>query len=248
MAKSTEELVQFLQTGLIEALGYLPWSSNYTFLVHVYQEDEDMMAVYKPREGERPLWDFPRGTLHLREYAAFLISHALNWPVVPPTVIRSGPHGAGSIQLFIDHDPNIHYFTFEGDPLFQEQLQKIVLLDFLINNADRKGGHVLLETEADGQQPNRLWAIDHGICFHAEYKLRTVIWEFAGQPIPAHLLTDLIEFKNRFSINGSQIKQQLQKMLTQPEMTALENRLERIIKRGVFWRPGPGRHYPWPPV
>ena len=248
MAKSTEELALFLQTGSIEALGRLPWSSNYTFLARVYQEDEDMMAVYKPCEGERPLWDFPRGTLHLRECAAFLISHALGWPVVPPTVIRSGPHGVGSIQLFIEHDPDIHYFTFEGDPLFKEQLQKIVLLDFLINNADRKGGHVLLETEADGRQLNRLWAIDHGICFHTEYKLRTVIWEFAGQPIPAHLLTDLVKFKNQFSINGSRTKRQLQKMLNRPEMTALENRLERIIKRGSFWQPGPGRHYPWPPV
>ncbi|MFQ5421968.1 MAG: hypothetical protein ACE5EY_16595, partial [Anaerolineae bacterium] len=117
------------------------------------------------------------------------------------------------------------------------------------NNADRKGGHVLMETTGETTaHPNQLWAIDHGICFHAEYKLRTVIWEFAGQPIPAHLLTDLIKFKNQFSSNGSHAKRQLQAALNRQEMIAFGNRLERIIKRGVFWQPGPGRHYPWPPV
>lgn len=190
------EILKILQSGRMETEGLLPWSSNYAFLVQVYEAASELRAVYKPSRGERPLWDFPTGALSYREYAAFLISDELGWNLVPPTVIRDGEHGSGSVQLFIEHDPNQHYFSFEGQPEFRTPLQKIVLLDVVINNADRKGGHVIIEESSGNEDiagtdgPGRLWGIDHGICFHHDNKLRTVIWEFAGMEIPESLLSD----------------------------------------------------------
>ncbi len=228
----------------------LPWSSNYSFLVRVYgplagQPEQAMIAVYKPRQGERPLWDFPQGTLCQREVAAFLISAALGWDLIPPTVLRQGPQGIGSVQQFIAHDPECHYFTFEGNKTFRRALQKIALVDIICNNADRKGGHVLLQEAENASQADRLWAIDHGICFHSEYKLRTVIWEFAGTAIPADLLADLAALQSKMR---SQLYPELQELLSKTELLGLENRLDRIIQRQTFIKPGPGRHYPWPPV
>ena len=246
----TSDILKLLQTGSIELEGLLPWSSNYSFLVRVQgdlagQPDQEMVAVYKPREGERPLWDFASGTLCQREVAAFLVSNALSWDLIPPTVLRPGPHGIGSVQQFIEHDPECHYFTFEGSPAFRPVLQQIVLLDAIINNADRKGGHVLIQEADDGAQTDRLWAIDHGVCFHSEYKLRTVIWEFAGASIPAELLADLAALQ---TILRPKLYPQLQELLSKTELLGLEKRLDRIIQRQTFIKPGPGRHYPWPPV
>ncbi len=239
------DTLQLLQTGTMEIKGVLPWSSNYAFLAHIGQPEQAVLAVYKPRQGERPLWDFASGTLCQRETAAFVISHALGWDIVPPTVLRQGTHGIGSVQLFINHDPECHYFTFEGEAAFQNSLQQIVLLDVIINNADRKGGHVLLQESDDNAQANRLWAIDHGICFHSEYKLRTVIWEFAGTRIPDPLLADLIKFQAQLhTLYHASLKQ----LLTSAEFLALERRLDRIIETKTFIKPGSGRHYPWPPV
>ncbi len=242
------DILQLLQNGIIELEGLLPWSSNYTFLIHVCGEGEEVTAVYKPRRGERPLWDFPQGTLCQREYAAFLVSEALDWHLVPPTVIREGPHGPGSIQLFIEHDPEQHYFTFEDSSIFQIQLQRMVLFDALINNADRKSGHVLLQEGEEPDQPNKLWGIDHGICFHTEEKLRTVIWEFANKPIPVDLFSDLQKFQKRLHIPADPIFKQLQEQLDTSEIKALRRRADRLTRRGSFPKPGPGRHYPWPPV
>lgn len=245
---STADIRKFLQSGTIELEGLLPWSSNYTFLVHICGEGREVTAVYKPQRGERPLWDFPHGTLCQREYTACLISEALSWHIVPPTVIRDGPHGLGSVQLFIEHDPEQHYFTFEGSPLFRPQLQRIVLFDALINNADRKSGHVLLEESQQPDQPDRLWGIDHGICFHAEEKLRTVIWEFANAPIPANLLNDLLQLQKRLHVPADTLYKELQELLNPLEIKALRQRLTRLTKQGTFPKPGHGRHYPWPPV
>jgi uncharacterized repeat protein (TIGR03843 family) len=240
------DTLQLLQNGSLEVEGLLPWSSNYTFLVQVCQDDKNIEAVYKPQRGERPLWDFPQGTLYLREWAAFLTSQALGWDVVPTTVVRDGPHGPGSVQQFVEHDPERHYFTIEGQPQYATQLQKIVLMDVIINNADRKGGHVLLQ-ERDNQ-PDRLWAIDHGVCFHADHKLRSVIWEFAGQSIPLNLMTALQTFQENLAVDKTQIRAQLNKLLNEREMMALLHRLRNLIDQGVFPQPGLGRHYPWPPV
>ena len=149
--------------------------SNYTFLVDVHYQDTTVQAVYKPSKGEQPLWDFPESTLALREVAAYLVSECLGFQFVPFTTLRNeGPYGAGSIQQYIEYDPEYHYFNFSDED--KQHLKPVVLFDLLVNNADRKGGHVFFE---DGTR--KLFAIDHGICFHEEDKLRTVLWDFGGQ-------------------------------------------------------------------
>lgn len=257
-----------LQLGSMELEGLLPWSSNYSFLVRicpntaVYQANQqaeepplaEIRAVYKPQQGERPLWDFPQGSLFQRERAAYVISNALGWHLVPTTVVRHGPHGIGSVQLFIEHDPELHYFNIEGNADFAQQLQKIVLLDIIINNADRKAGHVLIEDSEENeesqqrQSPERLWVIDHGICFHNEYKLRTVIWEFAGSAIPDTLLQEMAQFQQSLSSPSSSLHQELTNLLSSREFKAMQRRTQSLLDQKIFIVPGPGRHYPWPPV
>lgn len=246
-------ILDVLQTGEMQVEGLLPWSSNYAFLVTVCGDDLELPAVYKPRRGERPLWDFPQGTLNQRERAAFLISETLGWDLVPPTVLRDGEHGIGSVQLFIEHDPERHYFTFEGARRYRGQLQQMALFDIIINNADRKGGHVLIEETADDDEAStseraRLWGIDHGICFHSDYKLRTVIWEFADNPIPVDCRADLQRLQEALAQPDTPIRRELERLLSNRELRALQRRLERVLERTTFPNPGPGRHYPWPPV
>lgn len=237
---SADQLVEMLNDGQLEMEGHVPWGSNYTFLVHLCHQQGEIDAIYKPGRGERPLWDFAKGTLCLRERAAYLVSEALAWNLVPPTILRKGPHGWGSLQQYVAHDPQEHYLTFQGR--FIDQLQQIALFDVIINNADRKSGHVLLGED------NRLWAIDHGVCFHTDYKLRTVIWEFAGESIPANLVTDLTAFQKWLVEADSPLYQQLCDLLTAQEIAAMAGRLQRLISRNIFPHPGPGRHYPWPLV
>ena len=165
----------------------MPYSSNATFLVHVEHEGRSHPAIYKPLRGERPLWDFEPG-LHRREVAAYLLSEALGIGVVPPTVLRDGPLGEGSVQWFVTADHRQHYFTIhEAYPELHDRLRAMALLDILANNTDRKSGHCLL-VEATDTTPASVWGIDQGLCFAPEYKLRTVIWEFGGEPIPDVLL------------------------------------------------------------
>jgi hypothetical protein len=253
------EILHMLNSGELEIEGLLPWSSNYAFLGQICSAAGDLPIVYKPRRGERPLWDFPQGTLCVREQAAFLLSDALGWDIVPPTVLRQGQHGYGTVQLFIDHDPERHYFTFEGQPRFAKQVQQMVLFDVVINNADRKSGHVLIEKEvdegtSDGEtavavDPGNLWGIDHGISFHTDFKLRTVIWEFAGLPIPKQMLNDLKQLQKRLKQRiDEKFNTELHQLLSAREIQALIRRLELICQQAVFPSPGPGRHYPWPPV
>src|SRR3990172_7937197 len=171
-----ESAVDLLARGTIDVQGLLPWSSNYTFMVVVRQGGQQAMAVYKPCKGERPVWDFPEGTLANREVAAYVVSQALGWLIVPPTVLRDGPHGLGMLQLYIEADPNEHYFTFGRR--FPDQCRRLALFDALINNADRKAGHCLRDAD------DHIWAIDHGIFFHLQAQLRTVVWGYSRQPIP----------------------------------------------------------------
>ena len=233
-------MLNILEQGDVAMEGLVPWGSNYTFLVRVRFDDGAAEAIYKPGKGERPLWDFARGTLCLRERAAYLTSRALNWGLVPPTILREGPHGWGSFQYFVDHDPQQHYLTIQGE--YTLQVQRIVLFDALINNADRKSGHVLIG------EGGRLWAIDHGVCFHQEYKLRSVIWEFASEPIPEILIDDLVAFQDWLCYRNVPEYVELSQLLDKGEMDALEQRLEQLIKRGTFPVPGSGRPYPWPLV
>jgi len=237
---SIDKALDVLSNGTIELQGLLPWSSNYTFLVTVHLADIRMAAVYKPCQGERPLWDFPRGTLANREVAAYQVSASLGWTIVPPTVLRGGPHGPGMVQLYVEADPSEHYFTFGSR--FPGSCRRIAVFDILVNNADRKAGHCLRGAF------DHIWAIDHGICFHEEPKLRTVIWEFAGEPISDELLDDLRGFRERIGLRSEPITQSLHRLLTKEEVTALRRRAERLIVRGRFPDPGPSRHIPWPPV
>jgi len=243
-----DEIMQVLHDGSIEIEGLLAWSSNYAFLVRVCENTAEVEAVYKPQRGERPLWDFPDGSLCYREQAAFIVSEALGWHIVPPTVLREAQHGLGTIQLFIDHDPAQHYFTIEGNDDYRSQLQRIVLLDILINNADRKAGHVLIEKMIEPEAIGRLWGIDHGICFHTDPKLRTVIWEFGGTPIPPALKANLMALRDRLRDADDNLLADLGRYLAPPEVAAFIKRLTRLIRQEVFPLPGPGRHYPWPPV
>ena len=228
-----------LATGDLEILGLLPNASNDTFLARATRGDEAVLAVYKPRRGEAPLWDFPDGTLCAREVAAYVVAHELGWPNVPPTVLRDGPAGTGSVQLFVDFDPSQHYFTLEGAG-HDDDFRRIALFDALVNNADRKGGHCLLGPDG------RIWVIDHGVCFSEEPKLRTVIWSYVGEPIPDALLADLRRVAPGPS--GGPLRQALDALLSPAEIAALDDRLRDLIRGGRFPGPGPERPYPWPPV
>ncbi len=209
--------------------------SNYTFFVDVHHEGNTYKAVYKPCKGEQPLWDFPDNTLALREAAAYQLSETLGFHIVPVTTYREdGPHGPGSLQQYIEYDIEHHYFNFTADE--KNQLRPVVLFDVLANNADRKGSHVFFE---DGTQ--KLYAIDHGICFHAEDKLRTVIWDFAGQKIPDELLAPLSQADNWSSV--------LDQYLSPNEIAALQHRAKVLCKTRTFPRPLQGRRaYPYPPI
>jgi len=198
----------------------------------------ERLAVYKPLRGERPLWDFPDGTLAAREVAAWEASQALGWGLVPPTVFRQdGPAGPGSLQLFLDLDPERHYFTFSEQE--KEGLRPAAAFDILINNADRKGGHVLLAPDG------HVWLIDHGVCFHHEPKLRTVIWDFAEEPIPDTLLRDVDRFRRGLA---GELRSVFADLLSGIEVEALDRRAARILESGTFPMPGPSRPYPWPLV
>jgi len=236
-------ILEALEQGAIEEQGLLPYSSNYSFLVVITHEDLALPAVYKPRRGENPLWDFEQGTLCLRETAAYVVSNALGWQLVPTTVLREGPHGIGSVQFYVDNDPNIHYFTVQDDARFTEAIRQMALFDFMINNADRKSGHCLVGTD------ERMWAIDHGIAFHAEYKLRTVIWEFSNQPIEETTYQDIAEIATQLADSTSTLSAQLSQLIRPHEYHALQQRIDQLLVSHLYPSQYPYiRNYPWPPV
>ena len=226
------KVLRALAEGEVVPLGMMPWSSNYTFLVQINDEryssqlgdtdrpvinvdgeqiKSDLLAVYKPRKGETPLWDFPEGTLCQREQAAYLVSSALGWNVVPPTVLRNGPQGFGSLQLFI-------------------------------NDADRKSGHCLLDDEG------HVWGIDHGITFNTEYKVRTVIWDFANELIPTKHMADMQKLQTQITAEQPLAKA-MRQLLSGAEVKAFRRRLEGLIELGHFPQPSRNqRSVPWPPV
>jgi uncharacterized repeat protein (TIGR03843 family) len=237
---SPAPILQILREGQVEVVGQFTWSSNFTFLTKVTAGQVALQAVYKPSEGEQPLWDFPRGTLAAREIAAYLTSETLGWDFVPPTVMRSdGPAGPGSLQLFIDTDYERHYFTF--DEAEKDRLRPVAVFDLLINNADRKGGHILLTNEG------KIWLIDHGVCFHAQDKLRTVVWDFVDEDIPEPILEDVRAFSERLRKDPS-LRDSFMELLEPAELEALIHRTERLLADPRFPEPGPGRPYPWPLV
>jgi hypothetical protein len=227
-----------LGTGELEVLGLLPNASNHTFLARAKNADEDVLAVYKPRRGEAPLWDFPEGTLCAREVAAYVVSRALGWPNVPATVLRDGPYGVGSVQRFVPHDPEEHYFTLAER--FPEEFRRVAAFDMVVNNADRKSGHCLLG--GDG----RVFLVDHGVCFSDEPKLRTVIWDFIGDPLGEGTRADVRRLAGE--IRGGQVRDELANLLAPAELAALAERADTVAAAVRFPEPGPERPFPWPPI
>jgi len=236
---TTDRILRLLSEGEIEAEGLIPWSSNATLLVTVRDEESSTLAVYKPQRGERPLWDFSHGTLGLREVAAYLVCEAMGWGFVPPTVLCQGPYGLGSVQFFIHAQEDAHFFTIRDDAAYQSALMRLAAFDVVANNADRKSGHCLVDHEG------KLWAIDNALTFHAEPKLRTVIWEFASQPLPEYVLEGLRTLQGSLA-EGSPLTQALEQLLSGGELVALRQRLNSLLDLGYFPEPGLERSVPWP--
>jgi uncharacterized repeat protein (TIGR03843 family) len=240
MPVGDERARQLLRDGDVDLLGRMPWSSNATFLVNLADGDHEMLAIYKPQRGERPLWDFPRGTLCHREVAAFEVSDALGWDIVPDTVFRDGPHGVGMMQRFVEHDPEEHYFTLLEK--HADTFRRMAAFDVVINNTDRKGGHCLRALE-DG----RIFGIDHGVSFHTQWKLRTVIWEFGGESIPADVCSDLHRFAA--GLRSGDGCEHLLQSLDRFEIDALRARTEHLLKTGTLPIADDDYHnYPWPMI
>jgi len=235
-----DDPIAHLLRGDIEIEGRMPYSSNATFLVHISANGASHPAIYKPTRGERPLWDFEPG-LHRREVATYLLSEYLGLGVIPPTVLRDGPLGEGSVQWFVVADHSQHYFTIhETHPDLHDRLRAMALLDVLANNTDRKSGHVLLIPEREGQ-PASVWGIDNGLCFAAESKLRTVIWEFGDEDIPEPWL-------ERVGTLCDRVPLEVATLLADDEVDALRRRADWCVTHRRFPTDPSGRRYPWPLV
>ena len=232
---------QLLQTADFEDCRPLWYSSNYVYLARLCGDSQPFAAVYKPAAGESPLWDFPTGQLYRREVAAYRLSRLLGWNFVPPTVVRDGPHGTGSLQLYVEHDPRSHFFEQREDSALLPQLHRITVFDYIANNADRKGGHCLLDAQG------RIWGIDHGLCFHTQFKLRTVIWDWADEAIPDPILADVEDAGLKIAAETGEASPFLE-VIEADEAGALLSRAERLLASRKFPLPGPHRSYPWPLV
>ena len=237
MRAATPEL-ELLAEGELRLLGLMPRASNYTFLAEIAAGGETRRVVYKPREGEMPLWDFPDGTLCQREVAAFRLAEALGWPNVPPTVLRDGPHGEGSVQFFVETAGGEHYFTLRDR--FPSELRRVAAFDVVAGNGDRKSGHCLLGAD------ERIWVIDHGLCFASDPLLRTVIWEFAGEALGEDVADDVRRVAE--DLRRGPLREELLELLEEDEVDAPADRAEALAREGTYPRPGPGRSQPWPPV
>lgn len=258
-----------LAHGDLEILGRVAHASNATLVCEVRADGEALRCVYKPIRGEAPLWDFPDGTLAGREVASYEISQALGWGMIPTTVLRTAaPLGPGMVQRWIelpDEEPDVDVVDLvpadavppgakailravdaaDRDVVLihhaDDRLRQLAVLDLVINNADRKGGHIL--RTADGE----LFGIDHGICLHVEDKLRTVLWGWAGEPVPAELLADVERLSERLADAADPLAHALTRYLTHAEYDALERRCARLLATGSMPEPSARRPIPWPP-
>ncbi len=232
-----DEALILLESAEFIATQLIPWGSNYSFAVAMLDSDgREQLAIYKPRSGEAPLYDFPAGSLYKREVAAYRLSRLLGWRLVPPTIIRTGPHGVGSLQLYIepareseDWDPQRFWSTGV------EAIERLVLFDHVTNNADRKLGHCLRDALG------HVWGIDHGLTFNEVPKLRTVLWQFVGEPVSPRLLADLA----RVCENEACLQRDLAPFLSKPELLAFRHRLERIVAIGRYPKLNPNRNIPY---
>ena len=231
----THSPLDILTHGEIDVEGRMPYSSNGTFLVTLTLDDDSMRAIYKPLRGERPLWDFPAG-LFKREIAAYRLSAAMGFDLVPLTIERDGPGGIGSLQAFVDADFTEHYFTlYESRPDLHDQFRRLVAFDIVANNTDRKSGHCLVDASS------HVWAIDNGLCFAADFKLRTVIWEFGGEPIPVDVIDAVRTVADSPPI-------EVAALLDDDEIEAMIERAMMLAEGGMFPIDSTGRRYPWPVV
>ena len=234
-------ILSTLLDGKIEMAGQFVFGSNYSFLANLQLDNLVLEAVYKPIRGGYPLWDFNLETLPYRELAAYQTSRALKWNFVPPTVVRKdAPYGVGSIQLFINHNPEINYFNLDGSD--RAGLERVALFDIIINNADRKGSHILKD------ETGYLWLIDHGLCFHSDPKMRTVIWDYSGKGIPNNLLEDLKSYKENMGLIDD-LRKTFLSNISYAEFEAMQQRIQEILASRIFPYPEENRRsYPWPLV
>ena len=213
----------------------MPYSSNATFLVSITDQEETVKAIYKPMRGEKPLWDFEPG-LHRREVAAYRLAEAMGMHFVPPTILRDGPHGEGSVQLLIEANPDEHYFAiFEERQELHDQFRAMCAFDIVANNTDRKSGHVLVDKN------ERVWGIDHGLCFAQDFKIRTVIWEFGGEAIAESL-------REKIKPLTQTVPLEVATLLNEQEFVAITERAKWLLDGAKFPVDPSGRHYPWPLV
>lgn len=231
-----KNILQHLSSGEIEVTGRLVDASNATLFGSATLNETTIAIIYKPVAGERPLWDFPDGNLAQREYAAYLLSSLIKWDVVPPTVLREGPFGLGMVQQWIDIDESVDLAQFYRQD--EEQLRKMALFDAVINNTDRKIGHLL--PAKDGH----LFGCDHGVTFHSEDKLRTVLWQWADMELSATELQELSQLKSTLEKESSKFLE----LITEVEFSALISRVEKLASTKRF--PAPSDEWPavpWPP-
>ncbi len=233
-----DEARPVLESGEIIGGGRIPWGSNYTFLVHVDAgPGRYLRAIYKPRDGERPLADFPHGSLYLREYGSYLLSRLLGWPDIPLTLVRDGPYGPGAAQLYVESDPNVTYFDLIAARA--DSLMPFAVFDIVANNADRKAGHCLLGPDGT------IWSVDHGLTLHHAFKVRTVMLEFWGKPVPPALIADLESLVGRLEVPAGEAAA-LSELLAEEERDALLRRIEYLTENPVLPRLDPRWNVPWP--
>lgn len=227
---------RFLRSAEITDCKLVPWGSNYTFAVVLQdpaREHAQSIGIYKPKAGEAPLWDFPSGTLYQREFAAYIVSQFLGWEFIPRTIIRDGPHGIGTVQLYVEPEERLRYSVLRDE--HREAMQRMAIFDIVTNNADRKASHVFR-----GANDRKVWGIDHGLTFNVHPKLRTVIWDFIGEPIEGDLLDALI----RLCV-ADDLSALLKPHLDPLEIEALRARAARLADAAVFPELSSRRNIPY---
>jgi hypothetical protein len=235
--KEILRLCDFMQLAEIESIDWMLAGSNHVFVINMEYGGREIKSVYKPRNGEAPLWDFPDGTLYMREYATFLLSMEIGWYFVPPTIVRQGLYGIGSMQYMVEIPKRTGQF---GDVAIAiSELKKIVIFDYLVNNADRKISHLLKD------KYDRFWLVDHGLTFNAVPKLRTVFWDFAGQNIPKQLIADVKALRDKLK-KGGDFREKLLQLLDKEEIEALDFRINQLLKKAIFPHPDSPWSVPFP--
>lgn len=216
--KDIEDLL--LESKILDG-GLVQQGSNYTFIVELQSETINFWGIYKPSKGERPLWDFPYGTLHNRERCSYIVSDFLGWNIVPPTVIREGPHGEGSMQFCVHYDGESNYYTLKKS--YEDRMVLIACFDLLVNNTDRKPSHCFRSTDG------RVWGIDHGLTFHVEPKLRSVIWDFCGHELYPEQLDDIARLRDELVRSESNLTKELLDLLDKEEFEIFRKRVNNFI-------------------